>query len=634
MKRIIYLILGMLISFNFLWADGNEKLEINLPVFEGNIDIVTAGLGQFNLRGESSTIVKLPENIRVQAAYIYFSGYSDLTPEQLVTIPILISNGQDSITLDLKCIGISTEAAQQCFTYRADVTRYILPGENRYRVLSRSLPVTPTKGFFYGLSLAVVYGLDHLPQSRIYIADGLDYFGADSGYPASSTVNFAYTEGIEFSSFAEVKSMVGINKAGQASGLWYKGTGGTFPGGDIIDTPLAEAYNNSSSPDADIDTNPLDKKAGQWGNLCLLNIVVPVISQDCWTAIQLESQTDHPVKEPFEGVWNYCIFKLPRELYGYGMIGDRVWYDRNANAIQNAGEPGIPGVLASLYQENKSAVTSDNLAGVFVDSVRTNRLGFYLFQFLKAGTYYVQLDHPLLNDTNIIQTFNSNPSDWVTIDDFDEVFDIDFGFAIKGNLNRRAQFDSLGYRAYKDSVKLFWEVKPATGNLGFDIYRQSYPSGNAIQQQQWQLVNDDLIPYTGETSYSFTDTEVTRGSYQYKVADIGLDGTEVGSAVISVIISVVTPSVTNRVVDYLLLTAYPNPFNAEVGIQYSVPANNLVQLKVYNLLGELVAVLVDETQLAGNYKISWDAGDYASGVYLAQLTVAELSQIAKLVLAK
>ncbi|MEX0721678.1 MAG: T9SS type A sorting domain-containing protein [Balneolaceae bacterium] len=67
---------------------------------------------------------------------------------------------------------------------------------------------------------------------------------------------------------------------------------------------------------------------------------------------------------------------------------------------------------------------------------------------------------------------------------------------------------------------------------------------------------------------------------------------------------------------------YPNPFNPATVIGYQVPVNSLVTLSVYNVMGQKVATLVDESKSAGNYKVSWDAGSMSSGVYYYRLQSA------------
>jgi hypothetical protein len=79
---------------------------------------------------------------------------------------------------------------------------------------------------------------------------------------------------------------------------------------------------------------------------------------------------------------------------------------------------------------------------------------------------------------------------------------------------------------------------------------------------------------------------------------------------------------------------YPNPFNPETEIQYTLPQNEQVELKVYNVTGAEVAVLVDGRQAAGTHSVRWHAGDLASGVYFCRLRAGGYSDVVKMVLMK
>ncbi|MFQ5629732.1 MAG: LamG-like jellyroll fold domain-containing protein, partial [bacterium] len=83
----------------------------------------------------------------------------------------------------------------------------------------------------------------------------------------------------------------------------------------------------------------------------------------------------------------------------------------------------------------------------------------------------------------------------------------------------------------------------------------------------------------------------------------------------------------------------PNPFNPETSIQYSVSSAQFVSLKVYDLIGQEIATLVNRHVAAGNYEVQWDGRDWlgrkmASGVYLYRLRAGEFVQSRKMLLAK
>jgi hypothetical protein len=76
---------------------------------------------------------------------------------------------------------------------------------------------------------------------------------------------------------------------------------------------------------------------------------------------------------------------------------------------------------------------------------------------------------------------------------------------------------------------------------------------------------------------------------------------------------------------YALRQNYPNPFNPSTKIEFDLPKTSEVTLKIYNILGEEVAMLVSDRLTAGSYSYEWDASNLASGVYLYRLSVGSLS---------
>jgi len=84
---------------------------------------------------------------------------------------------------------------------------------------------------------------------------------------------------------------------------------------------------------------------------------------------------------------------------------------------------------------------------------------------------------------------------------------------------------------------------------------------------------------------------------------------------------------------------YPNPFNPETTISFSIPASGQTSVKIYNLKGQLVRTLIDETMNAGYQKVVWNGTDdnqksVASGVYFYRVNNAGKIITRKMLLAK
>jgi hypothetical protein len=79
---------------------------------------------------------------------------------------------------------------------------------------------------------------------------------------------------------------------------------------------------------------------------------------------------------------------------------------------------------------------------------------------------------------------------------------------------------------------------------------------------------------------------------------------------------------------------YPNPFNGTTRIEFTLPSTQRVALRLYNVLGREVAVLMDEIRTAGRHEMTFDASGLPSGVYLCRLEAGGKAETRKIVLLK
>lgn len=86
--------------------------------------------------------------------------------------------------------------------------------------------------------------------------------------------------------------------------------------------------------------------------------------------------------------------------------------------------------------------------------------------------------------------------------------------------------------------------------------------------------------------------------------------------------------------DFSLSQNYPNPFNPSTQIQFSIPSQEFVSLKVFNALGKEVAELVNRNLAAGNYSVDFNASTLSSGIYFYTITANNFSATKKMILVK
>jgi len=86
--------------------------------------------------------------------------------------------------------------------------------------------------------------------------------------------------------------------------------------------------------------------------------------------------------------------------------------------------------------------------------------------------------------------------------------------------------------------------------------------------------------------------------------------------------------------DFFLSQNYPNPFNPSTIIDYTIPTDGIVQLKIYNILGEEKTTLVNEFKYKGHYSVNFNGSNFASGIYLYQIKFGNNIQIKKMIIQK
>ena len=169
-------------------------------------------------------------------------------------------------------------------------------------------------------------------------------------------------------------------------------------------------------------------------------------------------------------------------------------------------------------------------------------------------------------------------------------------------------------------VNLNWSTATELNNNGFEVQRQSGAD----------FVTIGFVKGRGTTTevqnYSFTDSKLSVGKYAYRLKQVDFDGSFEYSKVVNV--DLTTPTV------FSLDQNYPNPFNPSTVISYSIPQNSFVTLKVYDIIGNEVATLVNQTQSAGKYDIRFDASSLSNGVYLYSIKTDNFSSTKKMILMK
>ena len=178
------------------------------------------------------------------------------------------------------------------------------------------------------------------------------------------------------------------------------------------------------------------------------------------------------------------------------------------------------------------------------------------------------------------------------------------------------------------NVQLAWTTATEVNNYGFEVERkfQRNLSENVLDWEKVGFVhghgNSNSPKY-----YHFYDDGISRdGLYFYRLKQIDIDGQYEYSDIVEVNIEI-TP-------EFSLSQNYPNPFNPVTKINFNIPEDGIVTISIYNILGEKIAVLLNQHLLKGSHSVDFDGNHINSGVYFYRLEYMNNSIVKNMTLVK
>lgn len=188
----------------------------------------------------------------------------------------------------------------------------------------------------------------------------------------------------------------------------------------------------------------------------------------------------------------------------------------------------------------------------------------------------------------------------------------------------------------EETVIVEWRTGSETNLAGYNLFRSS------IDEPEWNQLNETLIMAQADganrgADYVFIDSAPVSGKLEYMLESISLDGTREKSSPISIDFSSSVDFSTAHITEFDLLPNYPNPFNPVTQITYQIPREAQVDIRIYNMRGRLVKVLVQESQTIGTHSAFWDGTDadgeaMGSGLYIIQMIAGSFTKNRKITL--
>ena len=175
------------------------------------------------------------------------------------------------------------------------------------------------------------------------------------------------------------------------------------------------------------------------------------------------------------------------------------------------------------------------------------------------------------------------------------------------------ELSSFTSAAQGRTVVLSWSTKTEKNSDRFEVER------SLVTNSTWSTVGTvkAAVLSNSPKNYSYTDTKLQSGKYQYRLKMVDNDGSFAYSAVQATEVAI--PK------DFVVSQNYPNPFNPTTKIDYQVPVDAKVIMEVYSITGQKVMELVNQQMSAGYYTVDFGASKLSSGVYIYRLTASDLA---------
>lgn len=276
------------------------------------------------------------------------------------------------------------------------------------------------------------------------------------------------------------------------------------------------------------------------------------------------------------------------------------------------------------------------------DGAGSNKIGVeieaYSYAFNTApDTDYILLSYNIKNTSGVaLNNVYAGLYTWITPN----------GITNTGNISRLLNTNKLAYTYNTTVADRYLGVGIMTNQaLNFKIYSSTELLNGFTTQEKWDALsngvsNDSLGPggngfVLGVGPFNLAANQVETVGFAIlnasSVADLIIKNTQAKVKYATVGIQTISTEVPKI---FSLSQNYPNPFNPVTRIQFAVPKNEMVSIKVYDLLGKEVAVLVNEQKSAGTYEVDFNGSLLSSGVYFYRMQSGYFSDIKRMVVIK
>lgn len=310
-------------------------------------------------------------------------------------------------------------------------------------------------------------------------------------------------------------------------------------------------------------------------------------------------------------------------FYPTAVVGNKVWLDTNRNGIQNTGEPGVPGVLAEVFE-----VSTDSLLG----SATTDSIGEYYVSNIGRTDIFVRftlpadLSHLLPTiprngsdelDSDVDNTFGLGTTRSIHIEPASENFNIDFGV-----FEFLLPLEWLYVRAVKESEghTITWATQNEVNTSHFTVERKIQGESDFVELPGKIAANGIAA---NQQSYIYTDKGISKsGMYTYRVKQTDLDGKYKYSQEVNLLQN------AEHQIDL-----FPNPAKNSSNLTIHLAQDARVTVMILDETGALVTkVLTSANTGKGSHQIPLGHDGLKSGIYIVHIEIDGQKTLKKLII--
>ncbi|MBK9099546.1 MAG: T9SS type A sorting domain-containing protein [bacterium] len=390
--------------------------------------------------------------------------------------------------------------------------------------------------------------------------------------------------------------------------------------GDVVlkTTNGGISWINQSTPAGSLrDVHFIDASTGfiasaqYWGEGCDGSILKTTNGGETWS--------EQPVQDSTEwNAWHSISFSDSQNGIAVGTRCETMsgWGD-----IFRTTDGGVNWILAfenDFYSFFFTSAASSDSNYFWVSGFDFSRGSVILFSSDNGLNWTSQIDSGLYNNSLNDICFVNSTTGWAVGDNGLILHTTNSGVPV--------ELTSFTASANGKEVILNWSTATETNNQGFEILRF------AQNDNEWETIGyvSGFGTTTEPKSYSHTDSKVSAGRYTYRLKQIDFDGSYEYSPEAEVVVS--------ALLVFSLDQNYPNPFNPNTVISYQLPVSSDVTIKVFDILGNEVATLINDYKTAGKYEVEFNQAsinpNLVSGIYVYQLKAGEYSSVKKMILLK